>query len=87
MPNGKLLLVKRMEEPLVLRWDKVIHKNARTEDGEPIGYIAAEGGDSFIVLASHFREYQIPKSHVRAFDGSQVHLDFPFRELEQYRVQ
>jgi hypothetical protein len=76
-----------MQEPAVLRWDKVIHKGARTEDGEPIGYIAAEGGDSFIVLSSRFREYQIPKSHVKAFDGSQVYLDFPSGELDMYRVQ
>lgn len=65
----------------------MIHKGARTEDGEPIGYIAAEGGDSFIVLSSRFREYQIPKSHVKAFDGSQVYLDFPSGELDMYRVQ
>lgn len=76
-----------MQEPAVLKWDKVIHKGARTEDGEPIGYIAAEGGDSFIVLSSRFREYQIPKSHVKAFDGSQVYLDFPSGELDMYRVQ
>jgi hypothetical protein len=76
-----------MQEPAVLRWDRVIHKSARAEDGEPVGYIAAEGGDSIVVLAGHFREYQIPKSHVKAFDGSSVYLDFPFNELEQYRVQ
>jgi len=76
-----------MREPAVLRWDKVIHKSARTEDGEPVGYIAAEDSSSIIVLSSRFREYTIPKSHVKAFDGSQVHLDFPYSELDRYRVQ
>lgn len=76
-----------MQEPPVLRWDRVIHKSARTEDGEPIGYIAAEDKDSIIVLSSHFREYSISKSHVKSFDGSQLYLDFPFQELENYRVQ
>ena len=76
-----------MQEPAILKWDRVIHKGARTEDGQPVGYIVSEDGDSFMVLASHFREYQIPKSHVTAFDGSNVYLDFPFKDLGQYRVQ
>jgi hypothetical protein len=76
-----------MQRPTVLQWDKVIHKGARTKDGEPIGYIAAEDENSIIVLSSHFREYLIPKSHVNAFDGSQVYLDFPSSELAIYKVQ
>jgi hypothetical protein len=75
-----------MQELPVLRWDRVIHKSARSEDGVPIGYIAAEDNDSIIVLSSHFREYSIPKSHAKSFDGSQLYVDFPFQELERYRV-
>ena len=81
-----MLLVTKMQEPPVLHWDRVIHKSARSEDGEPIGYIATEDNDSIIVLSSHFREYRIPKSHAKSFDGSQLYLDFSFRELEGYRV-
>jgi hypothetical protein len=77
---------KKLQEPAVLRWDNVIHKSARTEDGFPAGYIAAEAGDSIFVLSGGFREYGIPKSHVKAFDGSQVYLDFPSYELDKYRV-
>ena len=76
-----------MQKPAVLQWDKVVHKGARTRDGEPFGYIAAEDEKSIIVLSSHFREYLIPISHVSAFDGSQVHLDFPSSELPIYKVQ
>jgi len=76
-----------MQEPSVLRWDKVIHKSARSEDGMPIGYIVAEDTDSIIVLSSHFREYIIPKSHVQSFERSQLYLDFSSRELERYRTQ
>jgi hypothetical protein len=78
--------VEKLQEPAVIRWDKVIHKSARTEDGQPVGYIAADDDESIIVLASGFREYNIPKSRVKAFDGSQVYLDFPSIELEQYRI-
>jgi hypothetical protein len=78
--------VKKLEEPAILQWDRVIHKSARTEDGQQVGYIAADDDESIIVLASGFREYNIPKSHVKAFDGSRVDLDFPSIELEQYRI-
>lgn len=75
-----------MQELRVVQWDKVIHKNTRTENGEPVGYIAADDDESIIVLASGFREYSIPKSHVKAFDGSEVYFDFTLNELEQYRI-
>jgi hypothetical protein len=77
----------KMHEPPVLHWDRVIHKSARTEDGAPIGYIAAEDTDSIIVLSRHFREYCIPKSHVKSLDGSQLYLDFLLQDLEEYGVQ
>ncbi|HEY3094744.1 MAG TPA: hypothetical protein VGJ42_03185 [Nitrososphaera sp.] len=76
-----------MQKPAVFQWDKVIHKGARMRDGELIGYIAAEDDDSIIVLSSHFREYLIPKSHVSAFDGSQVDLDFPSSKLAIFKVK
>ncbi|HKZ62163.1 MAG TPA: hypothetical protein VJZ68_07100 [Nitrososphaera sp.] len=64
----------------------MIHKSARTEDGQQVGYIAADDDESIIILASEFREYNVPKSHVKAFNGSQVYLDFPSNKLEQYRI-
>lgn len=61
-----------MEEPAILKWDRVIHKGARTQDGQPVGYIAADD-EHPVILASRFKEYNIPKLRVRAFDGSQVY--------------
>lgn len=69
-----------------MNWDNVIHKSARTKEGEPVGYIAFEDRDSIIVLSSYFREYRIPKFRVEAFDGSQVYLGYPFNELDQHKV-
>lgn len=79
-PRGDM----KLQEPAVTKWDTVIHKNARTEDGEPVGYIVSEDSDSIIILSSGFREYRVPKIHVKTFDGSQVYLDLPFNELHQY---
>lgn len=73
-------------EPAVLNWNNVIHKNVRTKDGEPLGYIAADDKESIIVLSSGFREYRIPKSQVTGFDGSVVLLDLEFREVGRYKI-
>ena len=83
----KIASGEKMQRPAVSKWDRVIHKSVRTEDGNPVGYIAAEGEGSIIVLSSGFRQYTIPKSNVKEFDGSQVYLDFPTSELNRYRVQ
>ena len=75
-----------MEEPAVMGWNRVIHKGVRTQDGQPVGYIVADDELSLVILAGRFKEYNIPKMRVKAFDGSQVYLDFPISELEQYRM-
>jgi hypothetical protein len=73
-----------LSEPAVLNWDSVIHKGVRTKDGKPLGYIAAEDEECIYVLSSKFREYRIPKSQVREFDGSVVLLDLQFGKVGQY---
>ena len=82
--------VRRMQtelsEPAVLNWDSVIHKEARTKDGKPLGYIAAEDEECIYVLSSRFREYRIPKSRVIEFDGSIVLLDLQFVRLGRYMI-
>jgi hypothetical protein len=76
----------QISEPAVLNWDSVIHKGARTKDGEPLGYIAAEDKEFIYVLSSRFREYIISKSHVMTFDGSVVLLDLEFGQVGRYKV-
>lgn len=73
-----------LSEPAVLSWDSVIHKGVRTKDGKPLGYIAAEDEECIYVLSSKFREYRIPKSQVREFDGSVVLLDLQFGKVGRY---
>ena len=75
-----------LSEPAVLNWDSVIHKEARTKDGKPLGYIAAEDEECIYVLSSRFREYRIPKSRVIEFDGSVVLLDLQFVRLGPYMI-
>jgi hypothetical protein len=83
--------VKRMQtelsEAAVLSWDSVIHKEARTKEGKPLGYIAAEDGECIYVLSSRFREYRIPKSRVMEFDGSVVVVDLQFGRVGRYMIR
>ena len=49
----------------------VIHKNVRSKDRVDIGNVISESGETFTVMQGASREYNIPKSAVEAFDGSE----------------
>jgi len=70
----------------VLNWDSVIHKEARTKDGYPLGYIAAEDEDCIYILSSRFKEYRIPKPRVMEFDGARVLIDMRHGRLTRYQI-
>jgi hypothetical protein len=76
-----------LSEAAVLSWDSVIHKEARTKEGKPLGYIAAEDEECIYVLSSRFREYRIPKSRVIEFDGSVTVVDLQFVSVGRYMIR
>jgi len=76
----------KLSEPVVLNWGSVIHKEARTNDGKSLGYIAADDEECLYVLSPRFKEYRIPKSSVMEFDGSTVLLDRQVGSLGRYTV-
>ena len=76
-----------LSKTAVLSWDSVIHKEARTKEGKPLGYIAAEDEECIYVLSSRFREYRIPKSRVMEFDGSVVVVDLQFGREGRYMIR
>ena len=75
-----------MSEPAILHWERVIHKNVRSSDGADIGNIISEAGDTFTVMQGANREYKVPKSEVDGFDGSEVLLSIPYKEVMRYKV-
>jgi hypothetical protein len=75
-----------MSEPVILRWERVIHKNVRSKDWNDIGNVISESGDTFTVMQGVSREYDIPKSAVQSFDGSELYLSIPFSEVLKYKV-
>ena len=75
-----------LHEQAVLKWSSVIHKNVRTKDAEPLGYIASEDQEFILILSSGSRVYRVPKPHVEAFDGSQVFLDLAFGVVSRFKI-
>jgi len=73
------------EEPPVLDWSRVIHKNVRSADGVAAGNIAAEKGDKiFIQSAGGEVHAVIPKTLVKSFNGAEVMLKKPWADLGDY---
>ena len=75
-----------MSEPVIQHWERVIHKNVRSKDRVDIGNIISESGETFTVMQGASREYNIPKSAVEAFDGSELYISIPFSEVLRYKV-
>jgi hypothetical protein len=75
-----------MSEPVIQRWERVIHKNVRSKDGIDIGNVISESGETFTVMQGASKEYNIPKSAVEAFDGSELYISIPFSEVLSYKV-
>lgn len=71
---------------MILHWERVIHKNLRSKDGVDIGNIISESSDTFTVMQGASREYNIPKSTVDGFNGSEVFLSIPYAEIMVYKV-
>ncbi len=75
-----------MSEPVIQHWDRVIHKNVRSKERIDIGNVISESGDTFTVMQGAKREYNIPKSAVEGFDGSELYLSISYSEVQRYKV-
>jgi hypothetical protein len=76
-----------MSEPAVLDWDRIVHKNVRSSDGQDAGNVDAIIGDSVVIITEGARkEYKISKSDIQAYNGAEVFLKLTIEGLEKYRV-
>ena len=76
-----------MSEPAVLDWDRIVHKNVRSSDGQDAGNVDAIIGDSVVIITEGARkEYKISKSDVQAYNGAEVFLKLTIEGLDKYRV-
>jgi hypothetical protein len=75
------------EEPAVLDWENIVHKNVRTKDNEPLGNVVAVTNGSVVVTSIGARdEYYIPRSYVQRFDGAEVFLKLPLAAADGYKI-
>jgi hypothetical protein len=76
-----------MSEPAVLDWDRIVHKNVRSSDGQDAGNVDAVDADSIVIITDGARgEYKISKTQVDGFNGAEVFLKLSLGELEKYKV-
>jgi hypothetical protein len=76
-----------MSEPAVLDWDRIVHKNVRSSDGQDAGNVDAVDADSVVIITEGARgEYKISKTQVDGFNGAEVFLKLSLGELERYKV-
>jgi hypothetical protein len=76
-----------MSEPAVLDWDRIVHKNVRSSDGQDAGNVDAINGDAIVIITEGARkEYKISKTNVEGYNGAEVFLKLTIGELENYRV-
>ena len=77
----------KQQPPPVIDWDKVVNKNVRTKEGEPIGNIVAHMKDSLQIETTGSRgQYIIPKEQVEGFDGAEVTLNLTIKELAKFAL-
>jgi hypothetical protein len=75
------------EDSPVLDWDRIVHKNVRSRDGQDAGNVDAVDADSIVIITEGARkEYKLPKSEVDGFNGAEVFLKLSIAELEKFKV-
>jgi hypothetical protein len=75
------------EDSPVLDWDRIVHKNVRSRDGQDAGNVDAIYADSIVIITGGARkEYQVPKSQVDGFNGAEVFLKSSIAELEKFKI-
>ena len=76
-----------MSEPVIMNWAKDMHKNVRSSDRVDVGNIISESGDTFTIMQGASREYNVPKSCIDGFNGSEVFLKISYEDVMNYKVQ
>jgi hypothetical protein len=71
----------------VLDWDRIVHKNVRSKDGQDAGNVDAVDANSIVIITEGARkEYKLSKSEVDGFNGAEVFLKLSIAELEKFKV-
>jgi hypothetical protein len=75
-----------MPGPNIDKWEKVLNKGVRTREGDTIGVVQREEGDTITIVTSGMTAmYRIPKEKVTEFNGAEVMLSMSLDELGSYK--
>jgi hypothetical protein len=64
--------------------DRLIHKGARTNDGSDLGNVIAITGEHITIQGKKI--YKIPINFIDLYNGSEVFLNIPTNELNNYKI-
>jgi hypothetical protein len=70
----------------ILDWDRLRMKCVRAADMGDFGNIIATDKDSIIIMQGR-HEFKVPKSCVEGYNGSEVFLNIPSREVYNFEVK
>lgn len=69
----------------IVNWDAIVHKNARTSDRGDAGNVIEIEDNTITLERGPTVEFVVPKDKVEGFNGSEVTLSIPYRDLDQYK--
>lgn len=69
----------------IVNWDAIVHKNARTSDRGDAGNVIEIEDNTITLERGSTVEFVVPKDKVEGFNGSEVTLSIPYRDLDQYK--
>jgi hypothetical protein len=64
--------------------DRLIYKGARTNDGSDLGNVIAVTGEYITIQGKKI--YKIPINFIDLYNGSEVFLNIPTNELNNYKI-
>ena len=64
--------------------DRLINKGARTNDGSDLGNVIAVTGEYITIQGKKI--YKIPINFIDLYNGSEVFLNIPTNELNNYKI-
>jgi hypothetical protein len=75
------------DEPSIIDWDNIVHKNARTTDNVAIGNVAAITDSHIVITSAGARdEFSIPKGYIQGYNGAEVVLNLSITDARRFQI-
>ena len=71
---------------IVMYWEDLKSKMV-TAKGKHVRNVVNILDDDFVIQNGRCTKYHVPKSHVEQYNGYEIFLDFPSKELRKYKTR